>query len=70
MGPSLTALLCWVDSQKMAWKALQEDFTGISVLSLRWLRSRVLWKLPKFTSWVAPEQIKGSSYGKTLLSQA
>lgn len=36
----------------------------MSLSSLRLLRSRVLWKPPKFTSLVAPEQTKGYSYGR------
>lgn len=43
------------------WKSL--FLTGISVLH-RLLRSLVLWKLPKFTSLVAPEQTKGYNYGR------
>lgn len=45
-------------------RALTLFLNIVSVLSPRLLRSRVLWKPPRFTSLVAPGQTKGYSYGR------
>lgn len=55
----------------MIWRALKDSvFTIFSAFSLRLLRSRVLWKLPKFTSLEAPEQTKDYNYGRRGASMA